>query len=94
MVVATRPDTEQIVRDIRRATVDSKFLETKWTSISRRHKNRWVAVHNRKLLYADRLPQLLKKARAKDWDVGSMVVAHLEPKRGAVLLRVGDSGIL
>ena len=94
MVVASSPDTKQIARDIRRVTVDSKFLESRWPSISRRHKNRWVGVYNKKLIYANTLPQLLNRARAKDWDVGAMVVAHLEPKRGAVLLRVGHSRIL
>lgn len=94
MVVEQAPNAQQIAKDIRRATVDSKFLESRWPSISRRHKNRWVGVYNKKLIYADTLPQVLRKARAKDWDIGAMVVAHLEPKRGAVLLHVGHSRIL
>ena len=96
MVVATASETKQIAKDIRRATVDSRFLESRWPSISRRHKNRWVGVYNKKLIYANTLPQILRRARAKNWDVGAMVVAHLEPRREAVLLRsrLGHSRIL
>ena len=94
MVVEQVPDTRQFAKVIKRAGIDSEFLASRWPTISRRHKNRWVAVYNKKLLYGDTLPKLLNKARAKDWDVGGMVVAHLEPKRGAVLLRVGHPGLL
>ena len=93
-MVVEIPNAQQFKKDIKRSTDDSKFLAARWPTISRRHKNRWVAVYNKRLLYADTLPQLLRKARAKDWDVGSMVVAYLEPRRRAVLLRVGHSGIL
>lgn len=94
MVVENTPYVQQVAKGIKRSTADSKFLASRWDSIARRHKNRWVGVHNKKLIYADTLPKLLNKARAKDWGIESMVVAHLEPKRGAVLLRVGNSGIL
>ena len=94
MVVEQHSSTKQFTKDINRAGVDSRFLASRWDTISRRHKNRWVAVYNKKLLYGDTLPKLLNRARAKDWDVGSMVVAHLEPKRGAVLLRIGHQRLL
>ena len=94
MVVEQIPNVQQIAKDIRRVSVDSKFLESRWPSISRRHKNRWDGVYNKKLNYANTLPQVLRKSCAKDWDVGTMVVAHLDPTRGAVLLRVGHSRIL
>lgn len=96
MVVEEIPiNLRHAAQDIRRATSDSKLLESRWDSLARRHKDRWVGVYKKKFLYADSLTELIRKARAKDWDVNSMVVARLELRRGAILLRHGgNSGLL
>lgn len=87
-------NARKTVKDIRQGKADSKALERRWDTLARRHKNRWVGVYKKNFIYEDTLPRLIKRARAKGWDVGSMVVAHLEPKRRAVLLRLGDSRLL
>lgn len=87
-------NARQTAKDIRQSKADSKALERRLDTIARRHKNQWVGVYKRQFIYEDTLPRLLKRARAKGWDVGSMVVAHLEPKRRAVLLRIDDSRVL
>jgi hypothetical protein len=79
-------DPKVLARELRQASADAKFLEARWDTLLAHHRDQWVGVHKRELIFAGSLKQLIARAQRKGWDVGTMVVDCLTDKRPAALL--------
>jgi len=79
-------DPKVLAREFRQANADAKFLESRWDALLKKHKEQWVGVQKKEIIFAHSLKQLIAKAEQKGWDVGTMVVDCLTDKRPAVLL--------
>jgi hypothetical protein len=79
-------DPRALSKEMRQASNDARLLEARWDDLVKRHKDKWVGVQRREFLFASTLEDLIAEARAKGWDVGTMVVDCLADKRPALLL--------
>ena len=79
-------DPKVLARELRQANSDARYLESHWDELLKNHRNQWVGVQRRTLIFADSLAELFKMAKDKRWDLGTMVVDRLADERTALLL--------
>ena len=79
-------DPKTIAREMKQASSDARLLDSRWEKLLKQHRGQWVGVRQRQFIFAGSLQELFQKARAKGWDLGTMVVDCLAEQRRAVLL--------
>lgn len=79
-------DAKSLRRDFRQVAADQKFLNARWDELVQTHAGEWVAVYQQEMIFATQLRDLLERAAAKGWHLGTMVVENLTSERRRVLL--------
>ena len=79
-------DPKVLAKELRQSDSDSRYLESHWDELLKKHRNQWVGVQHKRCIYADSLADLFATAKRQGWDLGTMVVDCLTDERPALLL--------
>ena len=79
-------DEKAVREELRQAISDTKYLEQRWDALVAEHRDQWVGVYRRDILFAPSMEDLFEKANEKGWDLGLMVIDRLVEERPAALL--------
>ena len=83
---ADTSQADSIRRDLLLAAENHRRLASERSRLLEEHGSEWVGVSEGTFLFAGSLEELLSAAKARGWDLTTLVVDYLEPAREPLLL--------